>query len=142
MQIQGTNNSTNFGIKYIKPRNWRPEVLDALMHSNLTKEIDSKYPHAKVRYIKPSRRMKDETLFMCGQSQEGYLKFTLNGRIKQIVDSGTWKMVDYIKDMRLNNLEPEALQKKQEIENIYRAAEASNRSGRLDFVEHIKSLFW
>lgn len=143
MQIQNTQNSINFGIKYIRPKKWSPEVLDTLMNSNLVKEIDSKYPYAKVRYRGPSKRLRDETLFMCGQAKEGYLYFVLDKKIKPIYDSLGDKMTDCIKKLTLDKLEGRILsdlEKEQRKEDIFKAAKESNR--RTSVIEHIKSLFW
>ena len=111
MQIQDINGSTSFGIKYIRPKKWNPDVLETLMNSNLVKEIDSKYPFAKVRFRGPSKFLKDETLHMCGQSPEGYLYFVLNKNIRPRIDSLGVKMTDYISSMSLEKLEGNILRR-------------------------------
>ena len=48
--IDSRYNCPNFGIKYIEPKSWDPEILKTLKESNLVKQIDSKYPDATVIY--------------------------------------------------------------------------------------------
>ncbi len=54
MKVQAINNNDsnpNFGIKYVRPKWWRADVLDAFKSSELVKEIDNMYPKAKVKYV-------------------------------------------------------------------------------------------
>ena len=49
--VNSTNNSkVNFGINIINKPNWNQGVLKALEKSQLVKDIDKKYPQAKIRY--------------------------------------------------------------------------------------------
>lgn len=52
MHIQsiGQKNNTNFGINIINKPSWNQGVLKALEKSEVIKDIDKKYPNAKVRY--------------------------------------------------------------------------------------------
>lgn len=51
IQSNNYNNQPSFGMKYINPREWHGEVLDSLRNSSLAKEIDAKYPNAKVWWL-------------------------------------------------------------------------------------------
>lgn len=48
--MQVNNQSPAFGMKYVEPRKWNPQVLKTLMESPLAKEIDAEYPKAKAIY--------------------------------------------------------------------------------------------
>ena len=55
MRIQSMeckNNNPNFGINYANKSLWNQGVLKAFEKSNLVKEIDCKYPEARVHYSK------------------------------------------------------------------------------------------
>ena len=48
------NNQPNFGIKFINKNAWNKDVLNAFENSKVFKEINEKYPEAKVYYTKIS----------------------------------------------------------------------------------------
>ena len=51
MHIQSIGqNNTNFGVNIINKPNWNEGVLKALQKSEVVKDIDKKYPNAKIRY--------------------------------------------------------------------------------------------
>jgi len=50
MKVQPINNRTSFGIRYVNSKTWDPIVRDAVHKSNLVKEINKKYPNAKVEF--------------------------------------------------------------------------------------------
>ena len=129
MQIKSIDsqyNSPNFGIKYIKPRSWDPDVLDTLMKSNLVKQIDSKYPSASVEFE-----------FFSGKiiPYNYILKFYLNNIIEaKIHETSYKKLIDEIRTTRLKDIEKNFIDNmkrkktyEQRVENIYRAAEESNK---------------
>lgn len=47
-KISSGNNSPNFGIKYVRPKDWHPEILQAVMDSQLLRQVDAKYPKAEI----------------------------------------------------------------------------------------------
>ena len=51
MRVNSTQ-QPSFGMRYLEPKAWQPEVLEALMSSNIVKEIDNKYPHAIASFYK------------------------------------------------------------------------------------------
>ena len=124
--IDSQYNSPNFGIEYIKPRSWNPDVLDTLMKSNLVKQIDSKYPSASVAFEYFSGKIINNNYI---------LKFYLNNIIKaEIYETSYNKLIDEIRTTSLKDLEKNFIdnierEKKyeQRVENIYRAAEESNK---------------
>lgn len=50
MKVQQINNQKSFGIRYVNSRTWDPIVRDTVHKSNLVKEINKKYPNAKVEF--------------------------------------------------------------------------------------------
>ena len=50
MQIQQSNNQPNFGIRIKNPKKFSNELLDAVINSPMTKEIDKKYPNSSLEY--------------------------------------------------------------------------------------------
>ena len=124
--IDSQYSSPNFGIKYIKPRSWNPSILDALMKSDLVKQIDRKYPNASVTY----------DYFFGHITKRGFytLDFNLNNIIKpQILETKFFKLIDEIRTINLKDLEKNFIDKverrktrEQQVENIYKAAEEAN----------------
>lgn len=123
--IDSQYSSPNFGIKYINPRSWNPSILDALMKSDIVKQIDRKYPNASVTY----------DCFLGHHSKCFYtLDFNLNNTIKpQIQATKFFKLIDEIKTTSLKDLEKNFIDeverrntREQQVENIYKAAEEAN----------------
>lgn len=118
--IDSKYSSPNFGIKYINPRSWNPSILDALMKSDLVKQIDRKYPNASVTY---------DCFF-----GDYTLDFNLNNIIKpQILETKFFKLIDEIRTTSLKDLEKNFIDeverrntREQQVENIYKAAEEAN----------------
>ena len=130
MFLQTRNNlsTPNFGIKYIEPRNWPPDVLDTLMKSDFVKRIDSKYPNAEVSYSsyfnKFSKKFVTKLSFKFDKTME-----------ETFLTRSNIHMIDEIKKASLEKIEQRYKNKikiKKEKEeyavNVYKAAEESNRN--------------
>ena len=50
MQIQHSNNQQNFGIRIKNPKKFSNELLEAVVNSPMTKQIDEEYPKASLEY--------------------------------------------------------------------------------------------
>ena len=50
MQIQHSNNQPNFGIRIKNPKKFSNELLEAVVNSPMTKQIDKEYPKASLEY--------------------------------------------------------------------------------------------
>ena len=133
MQVQSVNNqynNPNFGIKYVRPRHFPSDVLDALMKSELVKQIDEKYPKARVRYSEYHDHIFNFDHY--------YLKFKFDKKIKSkmLNTESHLGLIDDIKSTSLEYLEnnsniAEAKAKKikkQKANVIYNAAIESNKA--------------
>ena len=47
-KISSGDYNPNFGIKYVRPKEWHPEILRAVMDTQLVRQIDAKYPAAEI----------------------------------------------------------------------------------------------
>lgn len=133
MQVQSVNNqynNPNFGIKYVRPRHFPSDVLDALMQSELVKQIDEKYPKARVKY--------SEFRSYIFNLDHYYLKFKLDKKIKSemLNNKSHLGLIDDIKSTGLDDLKNNsniAKAKAKKIEKqkanvIYNAAIESNKT--------------
>ena len=126
MQIQNINNSPNFVIKYIKPRKWNPDVLDTLIKSDLVKQIDNKYPNAKVTYLSGYSGMYPNT-----KRPFSNLYFSLDTSCSKLDIGAKYddELVKIIKSATLEDLEKEIsdrLARRQRMESIYNEARKCN----------------
>ena len=122
--IDSQYSSPNFGIKYINPRSWNPSILDALMKSDIVKQIDRKYPNASVTY----------NCFGYHSKCFYTLDFNLNNIKKpQFLATKFFKLIDEIRTTSIIDLEKNFIDEverrntiEQQVENIYKAAEEAN----------------
>ena len=132
MQIQKTDNTPNFGLKYVKPRSWNPELLDTFQNVFLTCQINKAHPNAKVKY----RRGIDAHFLD--------FKFERGAKWKSISENTAEKLIAFIKMANFSELpyrfEQEAA-KQQRIEAIYKKAEFSNKSNKTGLWDSIKKVF-
>lgn len=47
-KISSGNYNPNFGIKYMRPKEWHPEILKTVMDTQLVRQVDVKYPQAQI----------------------------------------------------------------------------------------------
>ncbi|GEM_PF-4236977 len=119
MQIQKIDNTPNFGLRYVKPRKWNPDVLQKLMDSSfLIYEINKKFPGAKVESYKDTYNY----------HMNFYLK---KGLEIPIVKETKQELIDYLKNMNLTDLltcRKSLLEEKEAAEKVFRVAEFSNKN--------------
>lgn len=156
MQVNRVNNQQpTFGMKYVSPRKWNPEILKTLMDSNLVKEIDAKYPKAKAIY--------EKEFFGWRMSALNNVKLTIQlakdksvclfNRYEKDEDYGSYQ-VDCnakIRKTTLADLEKAFKRKQAELqllkdidderEQVYARAKAENAKGRTPFQNFICKLF-
>lgn len=126
-KITQTDRNPSFGIRYNKPAQWHPEVLQALREAPIVKEIDTKYPKAIANY------------FINGST--GSIR-TINFRLRSDMDidilacsifapNAVKKLCKDIKELKLSDIEKhfpfkDTIYTTDEVENIVKEAEASN----------------
>ncbi len=123
-----SQNSPSFGIKYVEPRKWNPDILDTLMKSKLVKQVDCKYPNAEVNY---EHFFGHNLLFTLTKDMEPLTLsslFGLDAMIKEINSTSLEKML-----LDHNKYLNEQAAKSQRIENIYKKAEEINNNPNITY---------
>ena len=155
MQVNRINNQQpSFGMKYVKPREWNPEVLKTLMDSKLVKEIDAKYPKAKAvweeSYDADSKLMTYNKLNIA-LAKDKVVEFFYRNKLDDNYYSSNLDCAKKIKNSTLNDLEQmydqdqryiqaDAMEEEKN-ERIYARAETENAKIRSPFQNFICKIF-
>lgn len=130
MRVQNVNNQPNFGIKYVNPKAWNPNVLKTFEKSNLLKEINSKYPNAEARYfhMKDMDMMLDSddtytTLFDIILNKEKIFRWNLSSHSKNVPDN---HLVEALNKLTLKEVEDKSVQKLSPLAQISITVEKPN----------------
>ena len=116
------HNQTSFGIKYANKKAWNKDVLFAFEKSNVIKEIDKKYPEAKVHYLKMSGEESlanseiIHTLIMDVELAKNKLyRWMLSSHTENVPEK---HLIKDFENLTLNNIEESSAEKLSPIESI------------------------